>query len=63
MPADLIERAIEIAKENKSNFGFALLKRKMHIGLVTCNLLLDELESEGIIKIANNQDQQYEVLI
>jgi len=63
MQEDLIEKAIIIAKENKKSFGFSLLKRKLQIGLVTCNLLLNELQELGVIECESDSRQQYKVLL
>lgn len=62
MQSELIEKAIIVAKENKTTFGFALLKRKLQIGLVTCNLLIDELLELGVIECGDSQ-QKYKVLL
>ena len=50
MPDYLVQEAIQIAKENKESFGPQLLKRKLHIGLVSCNLLIDRLLEMGVIE-------------
>jgi Mn-dependent DtxR family transcriptional regulator len=50
MNNELINKAIKIAQENKENFGVTLLKRRLHIGLVTANELIFKLEELGIIK-------------
>lgn len=63
MQEDLIEKAIIIAKENKKSFEFSLLKRKLQIGLVTCNLLLNELQELGVIECESDSRQQYKVLL
>jgi hypothetical protein len=59
----LIEEAIKVARENKETFGFTLLKRKLHIGLVTCNMILNEMEKLGTIERTDNPKKQYNVLI
>ncbi len=55
MQKELIDQAIQIAKENKETFSLSLLKRKLHIGIVTTNLLIDELKRLDILEVSNNK--------
>lgn len=66
MDIKLIESAIRIAEENKYTFNFNLLKKELHLGLATCNRILNELEKSGVIKQHNKQSEgkyKIEVLI
>ena len=46
---NLIEKAIQIAKENRDSFGVSLLQRNFKIGNVACMKLMFILEEKGIV--------------
>jgi ribosomal protein S25 len=50
-----IEQAIQIINEHPDRIGVNLLKRYMsHVGIITANRLLEELENQGIISKWDN---------
>lgn len=46
---ELVNKAIEIAKNNKDNFSMSLLQRKLRIGVINANKLLEILENKKVI--------------
>jgi hypothetical protein len=53
---ELIDKSIQIAKENKENFSTQLLHRKLiqsgfKVGNIRCNRLIDELEQMKMIEV------------
>lgn len=52
---DQINQAIQLVKEHPDRIGVNLFKRYMnHVGIITANRLLEELENRGIISKWNN---------
>jgi DNA segregation ATPase FtsK/SpoIIIE-like protein len=56
-------KAIEIARQNPNNFGISLLQKKLKIGFIACNMIMDMLESEGVISSYDKNKKGREVLI
>lgn len=63
MDDKLIEKAIDIAKENQEKFCLSLLQRKLKIGCIKSSKLIDILEERGIISAYNSQKNIREVLV
>lgn len=60
---ELMQKAIQIAKDNKENFGIEILQKKLKVGYCKCARLIDELESSAIIGCYNQETKRREVLI
>ena len=62
MDSNLIFQAINLAKNNKNNFNYFLLKRELHIGILTCNEVLEELAEKGIKTLPASLWEAYHAL-
>lgn len=49
MSDELLEKAINFIRSNPNNLNWNVLKRNLHLGIISTNLLVEELVKRGIV--------------